>query len=305
VSNGKTIILSFDMEPDLGSWTSATRGVMEGTPQILQALKRHGVPATFFFVGREAEAHPAVVRQIIDAGHEIGCHTMFHETVGTPVYDVPVGGFMREQEIDGRLTLATDAIARVAGVRPVSFRAPRLFGSSAMLRTLDRLGYVADSSLPAYAFGRDFHPYHPDPDDWTREGSLNILEMPPFYNSAAADDGGRNRSRDQWPMLRLKGAQWFADLALRVWPKKPVGGAGAILVVYLHPWEFVAMPRAMRTDECSIVFDPFLHKKTGAAALAALDGFIDRMRAQDFGFATMRQAAGRFALPQKDARPAR
>lgn len=301
MSSGKTIILSFDMEPDVGSWTSGTKGIADGTPEILRVLQGQGVPATFFFVGREAVAHPEAVRSILAGGHEIGCHTMFHETVGTPVYDVPVGGFMLEQEIEARLAMATDAIERVGGVRPVSFRAPRLFGSSAMIRTLDRLGYVADSSLPAYAHGRDFQPYHPDPDDWTREGSLRILEAPPFYDSDVRDDGGHNRARDQWPMLRLKGAAWFTKLAQRVCPATPAGGSGSVLVVYLHPWEFVPMPRQVRTDECAIAFDSFLHKNTGAAALAALDAFIAAMRAQGFGFATLRQVAAQFRARGKAA----
>src|SRR4051794_18303685 len=73
--------------------TSGTRGITEATGEILAILARHRAPATFFYVGREAEAHPQAVRDIVAAGHEIGCHTMFHETVGKPVYDVPVGGF--------------------------------------------------------------------------------------------------------------------------------------------------------------------------------------------------------------------
>jgi peptidoglycan-N-acetylglucosamine deacetylase len=288
----RTIILSFDMETDLGSWGATTRGISEGTGAILKVLARRGVPATFFWVGREAEELPEAVRAACAGGHEIGCHTMYHETVGQPVYRVPVGGFMLDHEIEARLALATEAVARVCGTRPVSFRAPRLFGSAAMIRALDRLGYLVDSSLPAYAHGRRGQPYHPHPDDWTRTGSLRILELPPFYDMDVADDGGLNRDRDQWPMMRLRGADWFADLtrrmAARISPSEE-----AVMVVYLHPWEYVPMPRTLRCDECSITFDPFIWEGTGDQAVQGLDRYIAAMQDDGFAFTTMRAYATR------------
>ncbi len=287
-----TIILSFDMETDIGSWGSTTRGISEGTGAILDVLRRRGVPATFFYVGREAAAHPDAVLAARDAGHEIGCHTMFHETVGRPVYDVPVGGFMLDHEIDARLELATTTVERVCGRRPVSFRAPRLFGSSAMLRTLDRLGYLIDSSLPAYAHGRSGQPYHPDADDWTRDGAMRILELPPFFDMDVAARTGVDRGRDQWPMMRLKGPQWFADLSSRMAARVPAGEE-AVLAVYLHPWEYVAMPQTMRCDECSITFDPFIWEGTGTPALQGLDRYIATMQERDCAFTTMRDYAVR------------
>ena len=289
-----TIILSFDMETDIGSWTGATRGLTEGTGEILRVLGRHDVPATFFWVGREAERHPEVVRAVVAAGHEIGCHTMFHETVGRPVYDVPVGGFMLDHEVERRLEMATEAVERVAGVRPVSFRAPRLFGSTAMIATLERLGYIIDSSLPAYAHGRDCRPYHPHRDDWTRDGDLGIIELPPFYDADVGNgpDGGVNRSRDQWPMMRLKGPDWFADLTRRAAARVPAGEE-AVLAVYLHPWEYIAIPPTVRCDECTISFDDFIHAGTGQAALDGLDRYLSLMRGDGCTFTTMRQYAER------------
>jgi peptidoglycan/xylan/chitin deacetylase (PgdA/CDA1 family) len=271
---GKTLVLSFDMETDIGSWTSETRGLVEGTPRILEVLHNHSVAATFLFTGREAEGNPAVVRKIRSAGHEIGCHTMYHENIGVPVYDVPVGSFALEGEIEGRLRLATDTIHKVAGVRPLSFRAPRLFGSTAMVLALEKLGYVADSSFPSYYYGRDFLPYHPSRDDWSREGNLNILEIPIFYNMDATEAGTKNRGLDQWPMLRLRGGRWFASLCERMAERVGDARGESVLCIYLHPWEFVQMPRRIRTDESTISFRSFLWKHTGAFALAALNEFL-------------------------------
>ena len=287
----KTLILSFDMETDIGSWTNDTRGVTEGTPEILAVLREHGAPATFLFTGREAERHPDVVARIVESGHPIGCHTMYHETVGVPVYNVPVGSFALESEIEGRLALATDAVEKVAGARPVSFRAPRLFGSTRMVLALENLGYTVDSSFPAYFHGRDFAPYHPSREDWAVNGDLDLLEVPIFFDMDADESGDKNRSRDQWPMLRTRGTEWFAGLCRRMFERAGGINGDPVLCVYLHPWEFVDMPREVDTDESTIAFRPFLYQNTGAAAVRSLADFIGLMKDDGVRFTTLEDYA--------------
>src|SRR4029453_18382343 len=41
-------------------------------PRILALLERHDIPATFFVPGHPALAYPELVREIRDAGHELG-----------------------------------------------------------------------------------------------------------------------------------------------------------------------------------------------------------------------------------------
>src|SRR5258708_1307174 len=48
------------------------------TPKILDYLKEHHSRATFFIEGDQVAAYPQYVRQIRDAGHEIGNHTFSH-----------------------------------------------------------------------------------------------------------------------------------------------------------------------------------------------------------------------------------
>jgi peptidoglycan/xylan/chitin deacetylase (PgdA/CDA1 family) len=57
------VALSFDDGPDPGY-----------TPQVLELLGRHRAKATFFLIGERAARHPEIVRQIRDAGHEVGNH---------------------------------------------------------------------------------------------------------------------------------------------------------------------------------------------------------------------------------------
>ena len=48
------------------------------TPWVLAQLAKYNVKATFFLVGENAQKHPEVVQQIINAGHHIGNHTFSH-----------------------------------------------------------------------------------------------------------------------------------------------------------------------------------------------------------------------------------
>lgn len=283
----RTLILSFDMETDIGSWTSGQRGLREGTIDILCVLASHNCRATFLFTGTEAQSNPALVERILHDGHEIGCHTMFHETIGKPVYWTPFANFVLDSEIRGRLELATDAVEKVAGVRPVSFRAPRLFGSTAMLNALEDLGYVADSSFPAYFHGRDFLPYHPSQEDWSKDGDMNLLEIPPFFNIDASDSSDGNRERDQWPMMRMKGADWFSGLSREMFNRVSNSAENSVLCVYLHPWEFVDMPRRLDIGEVEITLKPFLYTNCGGFAVEALDRFIGQMQDDEVGFVRM------------------
>ena len=61
------VAITFDDGPD-PRWT----------PKILDILKAANVKATFFVVGVNAEHYPALIRRIVDEGHEIGNHTYYH-----------------------------------------------------------------------------------------------------------------------------------------------------------------------------------------------------------------------------------
>ena len=53
-------------------------GPKKDTPELLDALETLDVPATFFLVGLGVRAFPDYARQIVQAGHAVGCHTMGH-----------------------------------------------------------------------------------------------------------------------------------------------------------------------------------------------------------------------------------
>ena len=53
-------------------------GPAELTPQILDALKRECVQATFFLIGKNAKEMPHLVKREIEEGHTVGYHSMTH-----------------------------------------------------------------------------------------------------------------------------------------------------------------------------------------------------------------------------------
>jgi len=68
----KTIALSFDDGPNAGY-----------TQPILEVLRRYGVKATFFWLGREVNKYPELALSVVAEGHAVGNHTWDHRTATT------------------------------------------------------------------------------------------------------------------------------------------------------------------------------------------------------------------------------
>ncbi|MGE3316000.1 MAG: polysaccharide deacetylase family protein [Planctomycetaceae bacterium] len=98
----KQVYLTFDDGPTL-----------DGTPRILDVLDRLNVTATFFLVGKNAVAHPSLVRAIQQAGHTIGSHSHQH----LDAWRASAGAVMRD------LTNGMRAIEDVIG-SPVKWMRP-------------------------------------------------------------------------------------------------------------------------------------------------------------------------------------
>lgn len=61
------VVLTFDDGPHPGT-----------TEPILEALAQECVKATFFMIGRQAAAHPALARRVLAAGHTVAHHSNTH-----------------------------------------------------------------------------------------------------------------------------------------------------------------------------------------------------------------------------------
>ena len=286
------VVLGFDIETDIGSWTPYYEGVKNGTPVILDILERRHVTATFFFTGDVARKHPEMVAAVKQRGHEVGAHTLFHETIGDSLFEIPGMMPILPEEVPYRLRLCTEWIEQVSGVRPISFRCPRLFGSTVMVNALDSLGYVADASYPMYYYRQRVRPYHPSRDDWTQEGDLRIVELPNFADLSMKSSDPYGRDMDQWPLFRTEGAEallrhvdgfagYCAERAIE-----------PFLCFYFHPWEFHPMIEGeIHYGEGAVRPDPFIVKNCGAYAAAQLEVVIQRLVERGATFLQAQQAA--------------
>lgn len=84
------------------------------TPQVLEILEEHGVPATFFVVGRNAKRHPDLIRAMHSRGHCIGNHTYSHVRL------TGVGNGSLKDEIDK----TREIIFQEIGIHTKLFRPP-------------------------------------------------------------------------------------------------------------------------------------------------------------------------------------
>jgi peptidoglycan-N-acetylglucosamine deacetylase len=96
------IALTFDDGPD-----------PRGTPAVLDALRDVGVHATFFVLGERVEAHSALLRRVIEAGHDVQLHGFVH--LRHP--------HSTREAVERDLDKALAALARV-GIEPNRWRIP-------------------------------------------------------------------------------------------------------------------------------------------------------------------------------------
>lgn len=70
--------VTIDLEFDFGGRTNNTVGIDKGVPLILKTLKEYSINAIFFISTEIMDYRYGVVQDILNAGHEIGCHGHFH-----------------------------------------------------------------------------------------------------------------------------------------------------------------------------------------------------------------------------------
>ena len=87
--------------------------VTEVLPKLLDALDEHGLSATFFVEGLNAELYPDALREIARRGHEVGYHAWCHDPWGE----------LDDDDRAANLRRGVDAFAEL-GLRPTGFRPP-------------------------------------------------------------------------------------------------------------------------------------------------------------------------------------
>ena len=144
--------LSFDVDNATATLSTGTLdyeilsrgeyGAVDGLPRILRMLDRQRVPASFFIPAVSALLHPQMIKDIqaSAAAHEIGVHGWIHERL--PLLN-------NEKEEQRLLDQSLEALTRLAGKRPVGYRAPSWKLSQWTMGQVMAAGFLYDSSLMA------------------------------------------------------------------------------------------------------------------------------------------------------------
>jgi len=223
-------------------WVPGSEVGLEG---LLDFCDQRRLKATIFVAGRFAENYADLIRECRLRGHELGTHGWEH------------GGLEQDEDFRSAsydqqrawIRLATEAVEKASGVRPVVFRAPSLWVSETTLRALEDEGYRYDSSVPARRFDCGFgrvhylkyfraptEPYRLSSSHLRLPGHSSIVEMAP--------------SAILFPInmatLRVLG------LPVMKWMVRQISRRTSRLVFYCHPHEFVhahrqTFPRNMST----------------------------------------------------------
>lgn len=156
-----TVNLSFDLDGETLWWddpdtqqgqpgpaSQGAYGPRVAVPKILAVLRKHDVPATFFVPSWVAENYPDTIALIRSDGHEIGVHGVLHVSPNT----------LEPAEELRRLKESIASLTRLAGSRPVGYRAPSWAISESTLEMVIAEGFLYSSNL----MDSDLPYVHPD-----------------------------------------------------------------------------------------------------------------------------------------------
>jgi len=200
-------------------WNALEGRVERATHELLDILGEAGARSTFFVLGWVARRYPALVRRIVDDGHELASHTDTHRNLWS----------LSARDVEAELVRSRESLEQVAGTRVLGVRAPNFSISDSVLDSMAEAGYWYDSSffsLRAHGtYGRLSREL--DPDAPVFEVRPGFLELP------------MSRVRVGWTEVPWSGGAYFRLLPFPIFRR----GVAARLrrrawfMFYLHPWE--------------------------------------------------------------------
>ena len=200
-------------------WGRFPRRVDFNTNRVLDQFGAAGVKATFFTLGWVAERFPALIRRIVEDGHELASHGWDHTRVDSQHSEA-----FREDIRRTRALLEDIGGVRVTGYRAATFS----MGAQTMWAypILRQEGYLYSSSINPIA--HDLYGMPDAPRVPFRPQADGVMEIPMTTVRLA----GRN-----WP---CSGGGYFRLLPTALyraglrWVNQREGQPG---IFYFHPWE--------------------------------------------------------------------
>ena len=211
---------AFEHVIERGSWDSLNLRVERNCDAILQMFADADVKATFFTLGWVAQRHPAMMRRIAEAGHEVASHGWDHARVFR----------MDRATFASDLDISRKAIEDASGVKVSGYRAPSFsidHRTPWAFEVLAEQGYAYSSSVAPLS--HDHYGWREAPRFAFRPlADADLLEIP----VTTAMLGSRR--------LAAGGGGFFRVLpyAFSRWAIRQVNRReGRPAIFYFHPWE--------------------------------------------------------------------
>lgn len=212
-------VSAFENHVSRDDWADIPCRIPRNVDVILQMFDQSDVRATFFALGWVARNCPSVLRDIVDAGHELASHGHDHVRVGALGRE----RFRRDIE-DTRKRLEDVSGQPVRGYRAPSFSiGPETLWAHDVI---EEAGYAYSSSV--FPIRHDHYGLPDAPRFPFRPGDGSLLEIPMTSFRLM----GRN-----WPCA---GGGYFRllPLAYSRWATRRVNEKdGMPTIFYFHPWE--------------------------------------------------------------------
>ncbi|HSI18981.1 MAG TPA: XrtA system polysaccharide deacetylase [Sphingomonas sp.] len=209
---------AFEKVIDRGDWDSLASRVERNTDAVLALFAESDVKATFFTLGWVAKRHPALIRRIVEQGHELASHGWDHQRVFT----------MDAASFGTDLVRTRETLEDAGGVAVTGYRAPSF---SIDKRTPWAHRVLADQG---YAYSSSVAPLRHDHYGWPEAprfafrplADADLIEVP----VTIADIAGRKLATGGGFFRLLPAA--LTNFAIR-----QVTGEGHAAIFYFHPWE--------------------------------------------------------------------
>ncbi len=216
-------VSAFERQVASSSWDSFESRVVRNTQRLLELLAESGAKATCFTVGWVAEKYPALVREMVSAGHEIASHSYWHRRVTT----------LTPQEFRSDLQRSKDVLEQIAGVKVEGHRAPSFSivpGVEWAWEILVEEGFSYDSSvfpIRRAGYGNPDSPRQP----YLMRTASGVLRQ---YPLATWRVGGLSLPAAGGAYLRLL-PPFLVNRAIA-----DAEARGVSAMCYIHPWEIDA-----------------------------------------------------------------
>ena len=226
-------ILSFDIE----EWYLET-SLHGGRPHkmaefdstldaVLEKMAEVGATGTFFCLGKMASDYPAVIRKIISAGHDVGCHSNNHKWLTK----------MTPEELRRDTSDAIHALEDVAGQKVNSFRAPAFSitpNTIWAIEVLSECGIEIDASI--FPAARDFGGYPSFPQDTPCQVSHNGVVLKEYPVTIMSMAGKR---------IAFSGGGYFRLLPYAIMNKEMKRRNSSYNICYFHLADLIPEQKKM------------------------------------------------------------